>query len=81
MKKKHDIVQIKNPKSNRYTKIDRSTGEILSRKQSKGPYKNIPIARITPDQNPLCILVWIIAKNAGPKPKNIARVKPRITPS
>ncbi len=40
-----DIVQIRNPKTNRYTKIDRSTGMILSCKISPGPYKGIPIAR------------------------------------
>ncbi|WP_407357130.1 hypothetical protein [Methanolobus sp. WCC5] len=40
-----DIVQIKNPKSGRYVKIDRTAGKILDHKKSEGPYKNIPIAR------------------------------------
>ena len=39
--KKEKIVQIKNPKSGSYVKIDTSTGRILSYK--KTPYKNIPI--------------------------------------
>lgn len=43
--KKSDIVQVKNPKSGHYVKIDRSQGRILSHKQSQGPYKNVPVAR------------------------------------
>ncbi|MBW6471422.1 MAG: hypothetical protein K0A90_09415 [Methanosarcinaceae archaeon] len=42
---KKDIVQVKNPKSGHYVKIDRSIGIILSYKKTEGPYKNIPIAR------------------------------------
>ena len=42
---KKDVVQIKNPKTGRYVKIDRRVGKILSHKKSKGPYKNVPIAR------------------------------------
>ena len=44
-KKKSDIVQIKNPRTGRYVKIDRSKGRIIAHKKSKGPYKNVPIAR------------------------------------
>ncbi|MDP2216375.1 MAG: hypothetical protein Q8J68_03700 [Methanolobus sp.] len=40
-----DIVQVKNPKSGRYVKIDRDAGRILDHKKTEGPYKNIPIAR------------------------------------
>jgi hypothetical protein len=43
--KKHDIVQLKNPKTDRYIKIDRTEGKILSHKASPGPYKDIPIGR------------------------------------
>jgi hypothetical protein len=43
-KKKHDIVQVKNPKSGRYVKIDRTDGKIISHKKSEGPYKDVPIA-------------------------------------
>ena len=39
------IVQILNPRENRYVKIDRYKGVILSTKLSEGPYKNIPIAK------------------------------------
>ena len=42
---KKDIVQVKNPKSGHYVKIDRTVGQILSYKKTKGPYKNVPIAR------------------------------------
>ncbi len=42
---KRDIVQVKNPKSGHYVKIDRSLGKILSYKKTEGPYKNVPIAR------------------------------------
>ncbi|MBI2857472.1 MAG: hypothetical protein HYX90_00220 [Chloroflexi bacterium] len=43
--KKRDVVQVKNPKSERYVKIDRSAGKIIAHKKSSGPYKDIPIAR------------------------------------
>ena len=43
--RKRDIVQVKNPKTGRYVKIDRTAGKIVSHKKSKGPYKGIPIAR------------------------------------
>ena len=46
-----DIVQIKNPKSGKYIKIDRDKGIILSHKTTKGPYKNIPVARKKEDRD------------------------------
>jgi hypothetical protein len=42
---KKDIVQVKNPKSGHYVKIDRDVGRIIDHKKSEGPYKGIPIAR------------------------------------
>lgn len=42
---KKDIVQVKNPKTDRYVKIDRDKGKIIDHKKSAGPYKGIPIAR------------------------------------
>ncbi|HHY76692.1 MAG TPA: hypothetical protein GX500_08015 [Firmicutes bacterium] len=39
-----DVVQVKNPKTNRYVKIDRDTGRIIAHKKSPGPYKGIPVA-------------------------------------
>jgi hypothetical protein len=42
---KNDIVQVKNPKTGHYVKIDRSAGRILDQKKSDGPYKGIPVAR------------------------------------
>ncbi len=43
--KKKDIVQVKNPRSGHYVKIDRTEGRILAHKKSAGPYANIPVAR------------------------------------
>jgi hypothetical protein len=45
MAKKKDVVQVKNPRSGRYVKIDRREGKILDHKKSEGPYKNVPVAR------------------------------------
>jgi len=47
MAKKKDVVQVRNPRSGRYVKIDRSEGRILDHKKSEGPYKNVPVARKT----------------------------------
>ncbi len=43
--KQRDIVQVKNPVTQRYVKIDRTEGRILSHKKSEGPYKGVPVAR------------------------------------
>ena len=43
--RKRDVVQVKNPKSGRYVKIDRGAGRIVSHKKSSGPYKGVPVAR------------------------------------
>lgn len=42
---KKDIVQVKNPKTGHYVKIDRSKGKIISHKKSAGKYKDVPVAR------------------------------------
>jgi len=42
---KRDIVQVKNPRTGHYVKIDRSMGKIVSHKKSVGPYKGVPVAR------------------------------------
>jgi len=42
---KKDLVQVKNPRSNRYVKIDRTDGRIVSHKKTTGPYKGVPVAR------------------------------------
>ena len=44
-RKKRDIIQTKNPKIDRYVKIERSAGKIIAHKKSHGPYKDVPIAR------------------------------------
>lgn len=44
-KNESDIVQVKNPRSGKYVKIDRAEGKILDHKKSEGPYKNVPVAR------------------------------------
>ena len=45
MSKKKDVVQVKNPRTNRYVKIDRDAGKIVAMKKTSGPYKNVPVAR------------------------------------
>jgi len=45
MTKKKDIVQVKNPKTGKYVKIDRDAGKIISHKKSSGKYKGVPVAR------------------------------------
>jgi len=47
MSKKKDVVQVKNPKSGHYVKIDRSAGKIIDHKKSTGPFKGVPIAKKT----------------------------------
>jgi len=42
---KADVVQVKNPRTGHYVKIDRTHGKILAHKKSEGPYKDIPVAR------------------------------------
>ena len=39
-----DVVQIKNPRSKRYVKVDQAKGKLLSHKESEGPYPDVPIA-------------------------------------
>jgi len=41
----HDVVQVKNPRTGHYVKIDRTDGKILAHKKSEGPYKGVPVAR------------------------------------
>ncbi|CAB5506136.1 hypothetical protein THERMOS_2241 [Bathymodiolus thermophilus thioautotrophic gill symbiont] len=43
--RKHDVVQVRNPRSGHYVKIDRTEGRIMSHKKSAGKYKNVPVAR------------------------------------
>ena len=45
MPEKSRIVQVKNPKTGHYVKIDRKEGRILSNKKSQGPYKGVKVAR------------------------------------
>jgi hypothetical protein len=39
-----DYVQVRNPRTDRYTLIDRDKGRILREKRTPGPYKNVPVA-------------------------------------
>lgn len=45
MSKSRDVVQVRNPKTGHYVKIDRKAGKILDHKKSDGAYKGIPVAR------------------------------------
>ena len=42
---RRDVVQVKNPRTSRYVKIDRAKGRILSHKKTIGPYQGVPVAR------------------------------------
>jgi hypothetical protein len=50
----NNIIQIRNPRSGYYIKIDRSKGKIISHKKTEGAYKNIPIVK-KDDNEPNCI--------------------------
>lgn len=39
---KKRYVQVYNPLTNRWVKIDRDIGKVVAHKQSPGPYKNVP---------------------------------------
>ncbi|MFY0653968.1 MAG: hypothetical protein JXQ96_18145 [Cyclobacteriaceae bacterium] len=45
MSEKKRIVQVKNPKTGKYVKIDRDKGKIVAHKKSTGPYKGVAVAR------------------------------------
>lgn len=47
-KEKPDYVQLRNPRTGLYVKIDRTKGWIVAHKKSKGPFKNVPIVPIKP---------------------------------
>jgi len=40
--KKSKRVQVFNPKTKRWVKIDRASGKIVAHKKTPGPYKNVP---------------------------------------
>jgi len=40
-----DRVQLKNPRTGRYVKIDTKNGGLIGHKKSPGPYKNVEIYR------------------------------------
>ena len=45
MAKDKDIVQVRNPRTGHYVKIDRAAGTIIDHKKSEGAYKDVPIVR------------------------------------
>jgi hypothetical protein len=59
---KKDIVQVKNPKTGLYCKIDRSIGRIISYKKTNGKYKNIKAARTNS-----YMTEWISVKDRFPE--------------
>ena len=40
---KPDLVQVRNPRSDRYIKIDRTRGLIIGYKKTPGPYKHVRV--------------------------------------
>lgn len=43
--KGRDLVQTRNPRTDRYVMVDRDEGRIVGHKPSPGQYKNVPVAR------------------------------------
>ena len=43
--KKKNVVQIKNPRTGHYVKINRNAGRIVDQKKTSGPYKGIPVIK------------------------------------
>ena len=64
------LVQIKNPKTEKYTKIDTEKGIILAHKKTKGPYKNIKIVKRKGEK-----VMAISAKKVNRLVKEYLRVK------
>lgn len=52
MSPKKDIVQIRNPKTDRYVKVDREAAKILGEKKSPGPYANVPVIAVRSEDKP-----------------------------
>lgn len=44
MMKKNEIIQVKNPKTGRYLRVNKTTGKIMY-PSKKTPYANIPIIK------------------------------------
>lgn len=42
-KKRTNVVQVQNPRTGRYVKINKDKGRIVAHKKSDGPFKNVPI--------------------------------------
>jgi len=42
---KHDVVQVKNPRTGLYIKIDRTVGIIVAHKTTDRPYKGVPVIK------------------------------------
>ena len=47
IRKEQKVVQVKNPRSGHWVKVNTSAGKIVGHKSSSGPYKGIPIAKKT----------------------------------
>lgn len=67
------VVQVRNPRSDRYVKIDRSAGEIVAHKDSEGPWDGIPIVKPTAGSKPLTYHVirqsgmWAVMRTGAKK--------------
>jgi hypothetical protein len=49
---KKDVVQVRNPKTDRYVRVDREAGKILGEKKSPGPYANVPVIAVRSEDKP-----------------------------
>ncbi len=48
MKSKSELVQVQNPKTGKYIRINKTTGMITGHKRTDGPYVNIPVRKRKP---------------------------------
>jgi hypothetical protein len=49
--KKKKKVQVYNPTTKKWVKIDKETGKIVAHKKSPGPYKKVPKHRSSPKKS------------------------------
>lgn len=45
-RRRTDIIQVKDPRTGMFVKIDRAQGKILAYKKSLGPFKNVEIVPV-----------------------------------
>ncbi len=59
-----DLVQVLNPKIDRYVLIDRASGEIMEHREEPGPYPGVPVVKMRTIQDPIQTSGRITVKEA-----------------